>query len=94
MNARSEVREAYSAYRTAYELARHYRDEIVPLKKRISDENLLAYNGMLLGVFDLLADSRDQVTSVTGYVEALRDYWVAESRLQTALTGGPAAPAP
>jgi outer membrane protein TolC len=94
VNARSEVREAYSAYRTAYELARHYRDEIVPLKKRISDENLLAYNGMLLGVFDLLADSRDQVTSVTGYVEALRDYWVAESRLQTALTGGPAAPAP
>ena len=92
VNARSEVREAYSAYRTAYEVARHYRDEIVPLKKRISDENLLAYNGMLLGVFDLLADSRDQVTSVTGYVEALRDYWVAESRLQTALTGGPAAP--
>jgi len=92
VNARSEVREAYSAYRTAYELARHYRDEIVPLKKRISDENLLAYNGMLLGVFDLLADSRDQVMSVTGYVEALRDYWVAESRLQTALTGGPAAP--
>jgi outer membrane protein TolC len=94
VNARSEVREAYSAYRTAYELARHYRDEIVPLKKRISDENLLAYNGMLLGVFDLLADARDQVTGVTGYVEALRDYWVAESRLQTALTGGPAAPAP
>lgn len=92
VNARSEVREAYSAYRTAYELARHYRDEIVPLKKRISDENLLAYNGMLLGVFDLLADSRDQVASVTGYVEALRDYWVAESRLQTALTGGSAAP--
>jgi len=92
VNARSEVREAYSAYRTAYELARHYRDEIVPLKKRISDENLLAYNGMLLGVFDLLADSRDQVASVTGYVEALRDYWVAESRLQTALTGGSPAP--
>ena len=87
VNARSEVRESYSAYRTAYDLAKHYRDEVVPLKKRISDENLLRYNGMLLGVFELLADSREQVMSVTAYVEALRDYWVAETNLQSALTG-------
>jgi outer membrane protein TolC len=87
LNARSEVRESYSAYRTAYELARHYRDEVVPLRKRISDENLLRYNGMLASVFDLLADARDQIASVASAVEALRDYWVAETRLQTALTG-------
>ncbi|HEX5683154.1 MAG TPA: TolC family protein [Ideonella sp.] len=87
VNARSEVREAYSAYRTAYELARQYRDEVVPLRKRISDENLLRYNGMLTSVFDLLADARDQIAGVTGAVEALRDHWVAETRLQTALTG-------
>ena len=87
VNARSEVRESYSAYRTAYDLAKHYRDEVVPLRKRISEENLLRYNGMLIGVFELLADSRDQVASVTGYVEALRDFWVAETNLQTALTG-------
>ena len=87
VNARSEVRESYSAYRTAYDLARHYRDEVVPLRKRISEENLLRYNGMLIGVFELLADSREQVRSVTGYVQALRDFWIAEANLQTALTG-------
>jgi outer membrane protein TolC len=87
VNARSEVRESYSAYRTAYDLARHYRDEVVPLRKRISDENLLRYNGMLASVFELLADSRDQIASVTGAVEALRDYWIAETNLQSALTG-------
>ena len=87
VNARSEVRESYSAYRTAYDLARHYRDEVVPLRKRISDENLLRYNGMLTSVFELLADSKDQITAVTGAVEALRDYWVAETNLQAALTG-------
>jgi outer membrane protein TolC len=87
LNARSEVRESYSAYRTAYDLAKHYRDEVVPLRQRISDENLLRYNGMLLSVFDLLADARDQVASVTGAVEALRDYWIAETQLQAALTG-------
>ena len=87
VNARSEVRESYSAYRTAYDLAKHYRDEVVPLRKRISEENLLRYNGMLSSVFELLADSKDQIMSVTGYVEALRDYWVSEANLQTALTG-------
>lgn len=87
VNARSEVRESYSAYRTAYDLAKHYRDEVVPLRKRISDENMLRYNGMLASVFELLADARDQVTSVTAAVEALRDYWVAETNLQSALTG-------
>jgi len=87
VNARSEVRESYSAYRSAYDLAKHYRDEVVPLRKRISEENLLRYNGMLISVFELLADSKDQVMSVTGYVEALRDYWLAETNLQTAMTG-------
>ncbi|WP_298934282.1 TolC family protein [uncultured Ramlibacter sp.] len=87
VNAQSEVREAYSAYRTAFDLAKHYRDEVVPLRKRISEENLLRYNGMLISVFELLTDAREQVAGVTGYVQALRDFWVAETNLQTALTG-------
>ena len=87
INARSEVRQSYSAYRTSYDLARHYRDEVVPLRKRISEENVLRYNGMLIGVFELLADSRDQIGSVTAYVEAMRNFWVAETNLKTALTG-------
>ena len=70
-----------SAYRTAHDLARHYRDEVVPLRKRISQENVLRYNGMLIGVFELLADSRDQVSSVTGYVEATRTDDAEKNRL-------------
>ncbi len=88
IRARSEVREAYSAYHTSFELARHYRDEIVPLRKRISEEMLLRYNGMLSSVFELLADSRDAVISVNSYIETLRDFWLAESELQVAMTTG------
>ena len=87
VNARSEVREAYAAYRTAYDIARHYRDEIVPLRKRISEEKLLRYNGMLISVFELLADAREQVASVNAAIEALRDFWIAEADLQVALNG-------
>jgi outer membrane protein TolC len=86
IQARSEVREAYHAYRTAYDLAKHYRDEVVPMRKRISEEVLLRYNGMLASVFELLADARDQVAAVNAYIEALRSYWIAESDLQAAMT--------
>ncbi len=85
--ARSEVRETYAGYRTAYDVARHYRDEVVPLRKRISDEVLLRYNGMLASAFELLADAREQVASVSATMEALRDFWLAESDLQSALAG-------
>lgn len=88
VNARSEVREAYAAYHTAFELAQHYRDEIVPLRKKISDENLLRYNGMLISVFELMADARSQMASVNGYIEALRDFWLAETDLQGAMAAG------
>ncbi|MDP1682995.1 MAG: TolC family protein [Burkholderiales bacterium] len=87
INARSEAREAYQSYRTAFDLAQHYRDEIVPLRKKISDEQLLRYNGMLISVFELIADAREQVMSVNGYIESLRDYWLAETDLQGALSG-------
>ncbi len=89
VSAQSEVRESYSAYRTQFDLARHYRDEIVPLRKKISDEMLWRYNGMLKSVFELLADSREQVMAVNSAIEAQRDFWLAEADLQMALVGKP-----
>lgn len=89
INARSEVREAYGAYRSAWDIAKHQRDEIVPLKARISEENLLRYNGMLIGVFELLADARSQIASVNGAIDSLRDFWIAQADLDMALVGKP-----
>ncbi len=87
INARSQVREAYSAYRTSHDLARHYRDEIVPLRKKISEEILLRYNGMLMSVFELLADTRASIGAVNAAIEAQRDFWIAETDLQAAING-------
>ncbi|MES2933093.1 MAG: TolC family protein [Pseudomonadota bacterium] len=88
LRAGSDVREAYSAYHTSYQLARHYRDEVVPLRKTISDEVLLRYNGMLTGVFELLADAREQIHSVNAAIEAQRDFWIADTGLRNAVNGG------
>ena len=89
VDARSEVREAYTGYRSAFDIARHHRDEIVPLRQRIAEENLLRYNGMLIGVFELLADARAQILSVNNAIESLRDFWLAQSDLDMALFGKP-----
>jgi len=89
VNARSEVREAYALQQSQYAIARHLRDEVVPLKQRISEENLLRYNGMLIGVFELLADARSQIASVNAAIEAQRDFWLADADLQMALVGTP-----
>lgn len=88
-HATSQVREAYAAYRTAYDIARHYRDELVPLRKAIADEMLLKYNGMLIGVFELLADSQAQIGAVMQAIEAERDFWLADAALRSAIIGRP-----
>ena len=89
INARSEVREAYTGYRSAYDIARHHFEEIVPLRQRIAEENQLRYNGMLIGVFELLADARSQITSVNAAIQAKRDFWIAQADLDMALIGKP-----
>ncbi len=88
--ATSQVRESHAAWRTAHEIARHYRDELVPLRARISDEMLLQYNGMLIGVFELLADARARTDTVIQAIEAERDFWLADAALDAALIGTPA----
>jgi outer membrane protein TolC len=87
INAQSEIREAYSRYQTNFEVAKHYRDEIVPLRKKVLQENQLRYNGMLISPFELFANARAQVASVNSYIATLNEFWLAETALQMSLIG-------
>lgn len=85
VTARSEARESYLDYRSAYDVAAHYRDTVIPLRKRISKEVLLRYNGMLLSTRELLVDSREQANAVSAYIEALKEFWTAHATLEASL---------
>lgn len=87
VRARSEVRAAWLTYRTALDLARQQQAEVVPLRQLIADETTLRYNGMLASVWDLLAEARNSTQAVANAIEAQRDFWLAETDLQLALTG-------
>lgn len=89
--ATSQLRQDYSAYRTTYDIARHYREEIVPLRQAMADENVLRYNGMLIGVFELLAEARDQISSVTNAINAQQQFWLADAALAASVIGKPSA---
>ena len=90
VDARSQIRRDYAAYRAAFDIAKQQRDEVVPVRKAVAAENLLRYNASLLSVFDLLADARGQIESVSDSIQSVRDFWMAKSELDTALLGNPA----
>jgi outer membrane protein TolC len=87
IDARSQIRVAYAAYRSNFDMATRQRDDIVPTRKLIAQQNLLRYNASLISVFDLLADARSQIEGVNDYIQSVRDFWMAKSELDTALLG-------
>ncbi len=89
IEADSMTREQYAALKATFEIANHYRTEVVPLRKVIAEEMLLKYNGMLVGVFDLLAETRAQISSVILAIDAERDYWLADAALKATMLGKP-----
>ncbi|MDC9811867.1 TolC family protein [Rhizobium binxianense] len=88
VNVRSEARSTYEAYRSHYDIARHYRNNVVPLRTKVEEESLLTYNGMISNTFELLADTRDKINSTLLSVNAKRDFWLAEADLVPAIYGG------
>ncbi|MGI8526639.1 MAG: TolC family protein [Pseudolabrys sp.] len=88
VSVRSEARDAYQQYRAAFDIARGYQRDVLPLRKIISEETLLRYNAMQIDVFSLLAESRERIASTGAAIEAQRDFWLADSNLKSAMLGG------
>lgn len=85
--AASEAREAWQGWNTSYALARRYRDEVLPLRRKVNEEMVLRYNGMLASVWELLGETRASMLAVNAGIEAQRDFWLADTDLQLVLTG-------
>ncbi len=88
VNVRSEARDAYRNYRSTYDIAQHYQNEVVPLRKIISDEMILRYGAMQIDVFALLAEARQRINASVAAIEARREFWLAHTDLSVAVVGG------
>jgi outer membrane protein TolC len=88
VNARSQARDAYHAYRATYDIAVSYRDRILPLRQVITDETMLRYGAMQIDVFALLTEARQRVAVNIAAIGAQRDFWLASASLAAAIYGG------
>jgi outer membrane protein, heavy metal efflux system len=87
VNARSEVRAARARLLSLRLVADRYRRVVLPLREKVVEQSQLQYNAMQLGLFQLLTARREQVEAYRGYLEAVRDYWMARADLER-LVGG------
>jgi len=83
-----QAREAYQAYRSAFDIAVRYRDQALPLRQTIADETVLRYGAMQIDVFSLLTEARQRIAVNIAATEAQRDFWLAATNLGAAVAGG------
>jgi outer membrane protein TolC len=88
INVRSEARNAYRVYRSAYDIASQYQREVLPLRKIIIDEMQLRLSSMQVDVFALLIEVRQRIAALRASIAAKRAFWLAQSDLQSVVNGG------
>ena len=88
VNVRSEARDAYRVYRSAYDIAGHYQREVIPLRDIISEEMKLRFSSMQVDVFALLTEARQRIAALRAAIDAKREFWLAQSELKTVVNGG------
>jgi len=88
INVRSEARDAYRVYRSSYDIASHYQREVLPLRKIITEEMQLRLSSMQVDVFALVTEARQRVASQRAAIDAKRNFWLAQSDLQSVVNGG------
>ncbi|NQW53759.1 MAG: TolC family protein [Rhodospirillales bacterium] len=95
VDARSEARIAYVTYRATYDIARSWRDRVLPLRQRVSKEIMLRYTtgvlageGLRVDLFKYLADTRVRIAANAASLDAQRDFLVAVIDLEAVLTIG------
>lgn len=82
---RSDVRLAYSRMALARKKVEFFKGAVLPVQQTVTDETQLRYNGMLLGVFQLLRAKQEQIDAGRDYIQSLAEYWMARTELEKAL---------
>jgi outer membrane protein, heavy metal efflux system len=87
LDTRRDVRSAHARLTNSQQALQHFRATILPLHERIVAETLKFYNGMLLGVYDLLAAKQNQQEAQREYIEMIKMYRLAKVDLEHASGG-------
>jgi len=84
---RAEVRAAFNRVSAARTLVEQYQKEVIPANEQVVKFTQQEQNYMLVDVFELLFARRQARSAYRGYIEAVRDYWIARAELTRAAGG-------
>jgi cobalt-zinc-cadmium efflux system outer membrane protein len=87
IDVRSQIRELRDELASKREIARFYKDELLPDQRRILSESLIHYNAMEVSDFELFTTKADEARTEREYIEAVRDYWITRAELERAVGG-------
>lgn len=87
IDVRSRVRELRDQLSSQRELARFYRDELLPNQRRILSQTLLNYNAMQVSPLELFTAKAEEAQIEREYMGAVRDYWITRTELERAVGG-------
>ena len=87
VEVRAAARTARDRLRAAHQRAAELKDVVLPLRRTILEQTLLQYNAMNASPFELLTARQEQVAAERAHVEAVRDFWIAQSAVDQLLAG-------
>src|SRR5690606_26460660 len=82
---RAEVRTLAARLGAASQTVAAYQTELLPLHRDLVAETQLHYNGMLVGVYELLNAKQDELEVQRGAVQAQLEYWRTRTELERAV---------
>ncbi len=87
IDIRADVNAVRARMVASRRMVEFYAATILPTRRNLTRLAQVQYDGMLLGVYQLLQIKQQEVTAMSQYLEALRDYWIARSDLERAVGG-------
>ena len=87
LTVQSEVALGLAKLNKQREIVQTYADVLVPAREATVAEMQKRYNFMLIGAFELLQAKQAEYDAYQGYLDALRDYWLARTALKLAVGG-------
>lgn len=80
-----DVKLADARVRAARQRIERYRTQLLPAREQAVEQTQRELNYMLTDVFELLSMRQQADASYSGYIDALRDYWLARAELARAV---------
>lgn len=82
----NSVRLAHAALLNATVRVQEYREVLIPKRVEAVTQAQKEVNFMLIGVFELISLKQDEYDAYQGYLESIRDYWLARVELGLAVS--------